>query len=134
MSTSSSNMSNPAAQGMLGNYGMSAGGATGGASGAGLSLGGSTNGMNSSTGSNNTQPAAAATGGNSGPPSAMDTINQAYTGIQQYAGLSGLLSQGKSPFFILNLWVFFLFVVFGVYYLCRQVSLFRVGVNLRGCE
>jgi hypothetical protein len=25
----------------------------------------------------------------------MDTLSQAYTGIQQYAGLSGLVSQGK---------------------------------------
>ena len=27
------------------------------------------------------------------------TMSQAYTGIQQYAGLSGLLNQGKVPFF-----------------------------------
>lgn len=27
--------------------------------------------------------------------SALDTLSQAYAGIQQYAGLSGLLSQGK---------------------------------------
>ena len=31
--------------------------------------------------------------------SGMDALSQAYTGIQQYAGLSGLLSQGKGQFY-----------------------------------
>lgn len=32
--------------------------------------------------------------------SGMDTISQAYTGIQQYAGLCGLLSPGKGSFIL----------------------------------
>ncbi|KAK3097291.1 hypothetical protein FSP39_008418 [Pinctada imbricata] len=34
----------------------------------------------------------------SSAPSGMDALSQAYTGIQQYAGLSGLLSPGKASF------------------------------------
>ena len=37
-------------------------------------------------------------GSQPGNAAAMETINQAYAGIQQYAGLSGLLNQGKWHF------------------------------------
>ena len=118
-------MSNPSAPGMLGNYShtLSSVGATGGGGGGSLSLGGSMNGMGGGAGStaaNNSQP----TAGSSGPPSAMDTINQAYTGIQQYAGLSGLLSQGKSTFHIKSMVFFFLcsVVFLRSFALCSHVS------------
>ena len=41
-------------------------------------------------------------GGGAGNAGAMETINQAYAGIQQYAGLSGLLNQGKWHFFLFS--------------------------------
>ena len=67
--------------------------ASGGASGAtsagamGPQMGNNLNGMNNS-----------ATGGSTGQAGGMDALSQAYTGIQQYAGLSGLLSQGNYHF------------------------------------
>lgn len=48
---------------------------------------GMANGMGNSQGMGNAQ--------NPGGANALDTISQAYAGIQQYAGLSGLLNQGK---------------------------------------
>ena len=73
-----------ASNGAMGAYGQNslAGGATGGA----MSLGSASNGLG----------AASQT---SQQGNAMDTINQAYSGIQQYAGLSGLLNQGKCNIF-----------------------------------
>jgi len=36
--------------------------------------------------------------GSTNPTSGIDALSQAYSGIQQYAGLSGLLSPGKGSF------------------------------------
>lgn len=77
-------MNSTPSNGAMGGYSQSGlGGATGGMPGG---LGGSSNGQSQQ--------------GN-----AMDTINQAYTGIQQYAGLSGLLNQGMKLLFNIHLTV-----------------------------
>ncbi|ELU11974.1 hypothetical protein CAPTEDRAFT_144233 [Capitella teleta] len=70
-------------QGSLSSSGASGGGQMGGSSGL--------NGMSGSSAGNGAGGGAGS--GSNGSQGGMDTLSQAYTGIQQYAGLSGLLSQ-----------------------------------------
>ena len=60
-----------------------------------LSSAGATGGMAPMQPSNGIGGGPSNQGGGAGNAGAMETINQAYAGIQQYAGLSGLLNQGK---------------------------------------
>ena len=79
--------------------GLSAAG-IGGATGAGLAA--SPNGINGQSGASNNQQntSSSSAGAGAGAGGAGDPLSQAYTGIQQYAGLSStLLGQGKGHFF-----------------------------------
>jgi CUG-BP- and ETR3-like factor len=60
-------------------------------------MGGSNSGTNAGLFGQGQGPMSNGMGGASGGASAMDTINQAYSGIQQYAGLSGILNQASFP-------------------------------------
>jgi hypothetical protein len=80
-------------QGGLGQGSLSSSGASGGMSSSGL------NGMSGSSGNG----AGGAGSGSNGSQAGIDALSQAYSGIQQYAGLSGLLSQGNYPFIHLQM-------------------------------
>ena len=67
----------------------------------------------------------------SSAPSGMDALSQAYTGIQQYQGLSGLLSPGKGSF--LKLFLYFSTGVLAVLFIVRA-SLPFVLLWKQSCE